>query len=79
MEDRLGIIYEYCSRTAKLCLSTNAMGTRRCCDVESTSMVLIQRRNKSCAQWEANTRRSPDGGLMLLHRLLRWPNTKPTL
>ena len=28
------------------------LGTRRCCDVESTSLTSIQRHNKSCARWE---------------------------
>ena len=27
--------------------------------------------------YPANTRRSPDAGLMLVHRLRRWPNIKP--
>ena len=33
----------------------NPLGTRLCCDVESTSLTLIQRRNNVCAQWKIST------------------------
>ena len=54
----------------------NPSGTRLCCDVESTSLTLIQRRNNVCAQWKIST-----GQLMQYYkgRHWRWCNVATTL
>ena len=44
--NRTEVIYYLCTR------DLYPLGTRRCCNVESTSMTLIQRCNNSCAQWD---------------------------
>ena len=55
---------------------TNPLGTRRCCDVERTSMTLIQRRNNAVGS--DKTRHCPSAGSMLGGRLRRCPNLEPT-
>ena len=40
---------------------------------------LLCRTNMSCGSCTANSRRWASAGLMLVHRLRRWPNFKPTL
>ena len=61
-----------CGRTLRI------KGIERRCAIRSGGQGIRERRVQSVTDRSANTRRLPSGGLMLGHRLRRWPNINPS-